>query len=541
MKGTFMSISSPRVRSAWLPASLVGVLLCSVSTTALAAPADAKLQAMQQQLDDMRAQLEFLRAAGSQDARLSAIQQQLDAMAAQLTDLKSGQDAAVGDIAVLKQAPPGAATTPSLPNGKPAFASADGRFTANVRAIVMMDGGKYFQKNNLGAAVAGRDLSEGVNFRRARLGVDGRLFKDFDYSLIYEFGGSGAEDPGRLYSFSVTYTALKPWRIQIGAYEPNIGLTAAVSTSQMPFLERASPAEVARNVAGGDSRVAFMLAGNDVVGAGDSGLAARWFISTGFTGNTISSISSAGAATAQPFDEQTAWIGRAAIAPFSTTTWQGHLGVNYQYVIHPNDSGPAATPRYVGQLRDRPELRLDGTRLIDTGAIDSRHVSVLGLEAGLSAGPFLIESEWFQYKIDRRLTTPTLLPNPSFKGWYVQGVWVLTGENRPYNPTEARFDAPKQLYNFNPAAGTWGAFELAARYSVVDLNYREGGLATPPVLGAVRGGEQRISTLGLNWYLNPTLRMMLDYQHVDIDRLNASGVQIGQKYNALAARAQLSF
>ena len=537
-----MAISTQRVRSAWLPAGLASLLLCSVATAAVAAPAsDSKLQAMQQQLDDMRVQLEAMRAAGAQDTRLTAIQQQLDAMASQLGELRSGQDAAVSDIAVLKQAPAGTVTTPTLPNGKPAFASADGRFTANIRAIVMMDGGKYFQKNNLGPAVGGRDLNEGVNFRRARIGVDGRLFKDFDYALIYEFGGSGAEDPGRLYDFSITYTALKPFRIKLGAYEPNIGLTAAVSTSQMPFLERSSPAEVARNVAGGDSRVAFQLTGNDVIGAGDTGLAARWFVSTAFTGNVISTISSAGSATAQPFDEQTAWIGRAAIAPFYSTSWQGHLGVNYQYVIHPNDAGPAATPRYVGQLRDRPELRLDGTRLIDTGALDARHVSVLGLEGGLSTGPFLIESEWFHYKIERRLTTPALLPNPSFKGWYVQGVWVLTGENRPYNAAEARFDAPKQLYNFNPAAGTWGAFEVAARYSVVDLNYREGALASAPVLGAIRGGEQKIRTLALNWYLNPTLRMMLDYQHVDIDRLNAAGVQIGQTYNAVAARAQLSF
>jgi hypothetical protein len=34
---------------------------------------------------------------------------------------------------------------------------------------------------------------------------------------------------------------------------------------------------------------------------------------------------------------------------------------------------------------------------------------------------------------------------------------------------------------------------------------------------------------------------MLDYQHVDIDRLNAAGAQAGQEYNAVAARAQVTF
>ena len=512
---------------------------------ALAAPAtgnDVKLQAMQRQLDDMRSQLDQMRSPGQQqDPRLSAIQQQLDAMAAQLAEMKTTQDSASTDIATLKQAPPGAFVTPTLSNGKPGLASADGRFTANIKAILMLDTGKYFQKDNLPAAVTNRDLNEGSNFRRARFGVDGRLYRDFDYSFIFEFGGSGAEDPGRLFEAAITYTGIKPLRITAGAFQPNIGLAAAVSTSQMPILERPSAAEIARNVAAGSARVGLQVAGSGVLGEGDSGLATRWFASTAVTGNTVPSISAAGSTTSQPADEQTAWLGRVAFAPYSTTDWQSHFGANYQYVIQPNDAGAAANVRYGVQLRDRPELRVDGARLIDTGLIDARHVTVIGLEAAFLKGPFTIESEYFRYKIDRR-TSGAVTPNdPHFSGWYVQGSWILTGETRPYNPVEARFDAPRVNYNFNPQAGTWGAFELAARYSMVDLNYREGNPGTAPVLGAVRGGEQTIGTLGLNWYLNPTIRFMVDYQRVKIDRLGATGLQVGQRYNAVAARGQVNF
>jgi phosphate-selective porin OprO/OprP len=548
-----MGMSLKRGAAAWVSASLAGVLLCGVSTTALAAPAsaatDAKLQTMQSQLDDLRAQLNQMRSAsGQQDPRLSAIQQQLEAMAAQLADMKAQQDTANASIATLQMAPQGAVTIPTLPNGKPALATADGRFTANIKAILMFDGGKYYQKNNLPPQVTNRDLNEGFNFRRARFGIDGKLFRDFDYSFIYEFGGSGQEDPGRLYEAAITYTYLKPFRIKVGAFEPNIGLAAAVSTSQMPLMERPAPAEVARNVAAGDSRVAFQVLANDVIGAGDTGIAARWLISSAYTANIIATGSSAASATVQPFDEQNAWIGRATIAPFSSTDWQAHLGVNYQYVIHPNDAsgnpvGAATGVRYPSQLRDRPELRLDGARLVDTGAIDSRHTSVLGFEGAFQTGPFMVEGEWFRYKIDRRFITTTTLPDPHFTGWYVMGSWILTGEPRVYNPVEARFDAPKLNYNFNPEAGTWGAFELAARYSDLDLNYHEGASGTTPAaaLGAVRGGEQKIYTFGLNWYLNPSMRVMLDYQHVDVDRLGATGLQVGQKYNAVAARGQVNF
>lgn len=539
----------------WIAATLAGVLLCSASGTALAAPSapsvpsaqDARLQAMQKQLDDLRGQLDALRAQQpAPDPRLAAIQQQLDAMAAQLAEMKTQQDAAAAGIATLQLPPQGAATAASLPNGRPALATADGRFTANLKVLVMLDGGKYFQKDALAPQVVGRDLNDGFNFRRARIGLDGKLFGDFDYSFIYEFGGSGQEDPGRLHEAFVAYTALKPFRFKVGAYEPNIGLAAAVVTGQMPILERPAPAEVARNVAAGDSRVAFQVQANDAIGAGDTGLAARWMVSTAYTANIIALGSSAATPTFQPFDEQSAWIGRATLAPYFGNDWQAHLGVNYQYVIHPNDvtGAPvgAATPnRYPVQLRDRPELRLDGTRLVDTGVIDSRHTSVLGLEAALLTGPFTLESEWFRYRIQRRFIAAPTLPDPHFSGWYIQGGWLLTGESRVYNPLEARIDAPKLTYSFNPEAGTWGAFELVGRYSDLDLNFRPGSEGSIPAPGAIRGGQQRIYTLGLNWYLNPTLRIMVDVQHVKIDRLGATGLQIGQSFNTLGARGQVSF
>lgn len=522
-----------RGAAAWISASLAGALLCSVSTAALAAPApsDAKLQAMQQQLDAMRAQLEALQAGGQQSAQLTAMQQQLDAFAAQLTEMKTQADTSSAAIATLQLPPAANAVTTTLSNGKPAFATADGRFTANIRAILMLDGGKYFQKDSLPASVTNRDLNDGLNFRRARIGFDGKLFTDFDYSFVYEFGGSGAEEAGRLYEASVTYTALKPFRLKVGAFEPNVNLAAATSTSQMPLLERPAPAEAARNVAAGDSRTAIQLSANDAIGS-ETGIAVRWLASGAFTGNTLGG--------AQQFDEQTAWIGRVALAPYSGVDWQAHFGGNIQYVYQPNDAiGPTGTGvRYPIQIRDRPELRLTGDRLVDTGAIDSANATVYGGEAAVQVRNFLLEGELFRYEIERRNST---LVNPHFKGWYVQGSWVLTGENRIYNPVEGRFDAPKQNYSFNPAAGTWGMFELAARYSVLDLNYREGlqRVATP--VGGIRGGEQKILSFGGNWYLNPSMRLMLNYQHVDIDRLTATGAQAGQKYDAVAARAQVTF
>jgi len=542
--------------------AFVALLMTSAATAAMAAPKshkhahakppaedprDAKMAAMQAQIDEMRAQMAQMVQAKSaeNDTKVAALQQQLDTVNTQLAEVKTAQTTTDADIITLKAPPP---VSVSLPNGKPAFASSDGRFTANIRAIVMFDAGKYFQKDNLPAQVTNRDLNDGTNFRRARFGIDGKLFKDFDYALIYEFGGSGAEDTGHIQEAWVQYTGWKPWRLKVGAFEPNIGLQAAVSTSQMIMMERPAPAEVARNVAAGDSRSAIQITGNGIWGEGDSGIATRWFASAALTGNTVGTLNSAASGfTAQPTDEQTGIIGRFALAPFSSTDWQAHIAINGQYVTQPNDAGASVTPRYPIQLRDRPELRIDGARLVDTGGIDAKTASVIGGEIGFSAHQFMLESEYFDYKIERRNTGVAQPSNPSFNGWYVQGAWVLTGENRPYNPAEARFDAPKMTYNFNPAAGTWGAFELAARYSDLDLNYHDCGAghaipASPaPCFDAVRGGEQKISSIGLNWYLNPSIRFMFDYLHVDVDRFNAAGLQVGQKYDAIAWRGQFTF
>ena len=67
----------------------------------------------------------------------------------------------------------------------------------------------------------------------------------------------------------------------------------------------------------------------------------------------------------------------------------------------------------------------------------------------------------------------------------------------------------------------------------------------------IRGGDQKIWTVGVNWYLNPIIRLMLDYEHVDVDRLSPNaavgayntpvGAQIGQTYNVIAIRTQAAF
>ena len=65
-----------------------------------------------------------------------------------------------------------------------------------------------------------RDFSEGFYFRRARFGVEGTIARDFNYRLLLELGGSGTEGPTRINDAWIAYTGLAPFTFQIGAFAP---------------------------------------------------------------------------------------------------------------------------------------------------------------------------------------------------------------------------------------------------------------------------------------------------------------------------------
>lgn len=479
-------------------------------------------------------------------ARIQALEDEVNALQAQISDLKAATSANFKDVR--DQASSQTAVT--LPNGRPSLASADARFTANLHSVIQFDAANYFQREPgptsvdlrrggaAGDTAHARDLNSGTNFRRARLGMDGKVFGDFDYNVLLDFGGGGgAEDAGRIQELWLQYSGWKPWHFRIGAFAPLEGLEDANSTNGMPFLERPAPVDVARGLAGGDYRTGAQAWAN-----GD-----HWLVSGAVTGNLVSTINSTGSATGQNFDEQLGLVGRLAATPLHGADWLVHVGVNGSYVARVADAaGPdTAAGRYTIQFRERPELRVDGTRLVDASAIEAKHAYTGGLELAAQKKNFYIEGEAFRYGLERR---NSLLPDPHFSGFYVEGSWILTGETRRYNPATASFDAPPVTNGFN-GKDKWGALEAALRYSDLDLNYDQGSQAAATPADGVRGGEQKIWTAGLNWYLNPVVRFMLDFQDVTIERLSPNavtfltpvGAQVGQHYHAVALRSQLAF
>jgi phosphate-selective porin OprO/OprP len=88
---------------------------------------------------------------------------------------------------------------------------------------------------------------------------------------------------------------------------------------------------------------------------------------------------------------------------------------------------------------------------------------------------FMFRAEFFRAKWDRISNK-----NPTFKGFYMQASWILTGETFKY--TQGKF---LRVRPQNPR----GAWEAAVRFSRVDLNDQ-----------TITGGEQKNLTLAVNWY-----------------------------------------
>ena len=489
------------------------------------------------------AQAQTTASPADQQARIEALEAQLQALAAQIADLKTTTAAGIKEVRAAQ-----GATTVSLANGRPTISTGDGAFSVAVRGIFQADAAYYDQAsagplasdrrrgsfNDAAENDRARDLSDGVNIRRARLGVEGKLFGAFDYNMIYDFGGSGAEEAGKISSAWLQYSGY-PVKLRAGVYAPVTSLEDAANNTGSLFAERASVAETVRGLAGGDGRAAIGLLSNG----------ARWNASLSLTGNVV---------TTQTFDEQVGLVGRVAYVPLKGRDWLIHVGANANLILSPAATGPdvastGGAPSAI-RLRDRPELRVDGARLIDTGSIDADSVSAYGLEFGAQRKNLYLQAEYFDISVERRASA---LPDPGFDGWYVQAGWTLTGEARRYSTATAGFDSPRPAKAFDPKKNQWGAVELGVRYSNFDLNALAGAPGTAPVAGAIRGGEQNILSLGLNWYLNNAVSVSAAYRNVEVRRLSpggtafvagstpAAGTEVGQDLNIWSLRTQYAF
>jgi phosphate-selective porin OprO/OprP len=360
--------------------------------------------------------------------------------------------------------------------------SRDGRFKFQLTGRIMNDWA-VFSADSDTEAFFNENFGSGTEFRRARLGLGGTIYDVLDFKAEYDFADGDAD-------FKDMYVGLRKLpvigHIKVGHKKEPFSLEDQTSSKYITFMERALPTVFAPGYNTGVLFHNVELDGRLFWGVG--GFRETDDFGEGFGEEDEYNITAR--VTGLPWYEQEG--GRLL-----------HLGISYSHKFGDGDEG--ATVRF----RQRPEAHLSPVRFVDTTDIPTDGVDLVTPEAALVFGPFSAQGEYFHASVDRVNGSDV-----DFDGFYLFVSYFLTGEHRSYSKTKGAFDRvkPKKNFGLGKERG-WGAWEIAARYSNLDLTD-----------GSISGGELHDFTLGVNWYLYPNARIMGNYIFADLDDVGETSI-----------------
>jgi len=309
------------------------------------------------------------------------------------------------------------------------------------------------------------ELEDGTEFRAARLGVEGKLYETVGYKAEFDFSQGGETEFKNVY---MTLEDTAVGEVRAGHFKEPFSLEQLTSARFITFMER-SLAD------------AFSPAFNSGFAIFDHNEAKTMAWSGGLFRTTDNFAKATG-------DGEYGYTARLSGTPVMSDEGAKlvHLGVGASY----RTDGSV-------RFRSRPEAHLLN-QPADSGTIVADSTLLTGLEAAWVGGPLSAQAEYQQAAV----SGGSGAQDADYSGAYFFVSWFVTGEHRAYKPAYGAFDRVKPHENFGAGSG---AVELAARYSLLDL---DDGPSTDKMNDA---------TLGVNWYLNPNTRVMLNLVHSEFD------------------------
>lgn len=322
-------------------------------------------------------------------------------------------------------------------------------------------------------------MGSGADVSSARISINGKIESSWDYVLQYELTGSGS-----IKNAWLRYRLSDSKKIKLGQFQEPFSLEALTSSRYTTFIDRALPNAFAPGYH---------------VGAGFEQSGRIFKLNAGLFGEA------AGTNTANEGKDGWGATARVTVAPVHQDQNVLHLGMSGSY--------RKASSEQTVRFRTHPESSVTTVYLVNTDKITDvdRH-SLLGVEGAWVSGRWTLQSEYMHTVVKRSQGSELV-----FNGGYLFASWFVTGESRPYSENSGTFG------RINPKGG--GAWELAARYSYLDLTD-----------GAIHGGVERNTTLGVNYYFNPYIRCMADYVLIKVKSGTGS-----EHSSALLARLQFYF
>jgi len=327
------------------------------------------------------------------------------------------------------------------------------------------------------------NFGSGTELRQGRLHVKGRLYKNLVFMAQYDFAGGDVNFKDTWIGFEdLPYVG----NLKLGHFKEPFSLEELTSRKFMTFMERSLPGQPGRSFVPARNTGVMLY---DTAWKKNMTWAIGGFRETDSYGNDFGDNEGYNLTT------------RLTAAPIYADNGKKvlHMGLAYSHKWLDDNA--------TDSFKARPESHLT-TDFVDTANIHASNVDLLGSELAMVYGPFSLQGEYMHGFVDSEDSGDL-----EFNGYYAQGSYFLTGEHRNYSKSSGAFGRGKLKEKFSIQEGGTGAWEIALRYSDVDLNDKD-----------IHAGEMEDYTVGLNWYLYSNLRIMFDYIYADLENYGSSNI-----------------
>lgn len=349
------------------------------------------------------------------------------------------------------------------------------------------------------------NLQDGGLLRRARVRLEGTLYRNIDFLAEYDFANSVENDtssgsPQTIGSPSINNAWIGVHQvpilgsIKVGWMNEPLGMENFMSSRFLPFMER-MPANLLYNSPG--------ILAHDV-SADERG---TWQLGIFHPQNNNYGFGYG--------DGQYAYTGR--------TTWLPWYACKGEQLIH---LGLSASHRHLNEdevrFRGRPSVRTMPSTVLpslaDTGNIGGINEDIFGVEFAGVWGSWSWQAEYFANYVHDAIYPNSAAGVPQgtlfYQSAYVEALYFLTGEHQPYNKTDGTFTRVEPHSNFTWGGPGLGAWQVGIRYAYIDLQNK-----------GVNGATLHDITLGLNWFINSQTKVQwnLAIDHRDSTPAGSSG------------------
>ena len=377
--------------------------------------------------------------------------------------------------------------------------SGDGANELRLRGLLQADS-RWYGDSQVGST------ADTFLLRRVRPTVEGKFAGIYGFRITPDFAGSATS----LVDAYVDGNFTDPFKVRVGRFKPPFGLERLQSGADLAFNERAFPTNLAPNRDNGVQIFGDVFAGTTEyqIGAFNGAIDNTVGITDNNNGKDFFA-----RVFAQPFKNSDL----AALKGFG-------IGVAY-------GSGTQRGSGAVGNS-SLPTFLTPGQQTFAsyaTGVFANGDRERISPQFYYYYGPLGVLGEYVVSKQDVSLGAATLKVEND--AWQVLLSWVVFGGDASF-----RGVTPKNSFDW--ATGTWGALELVARYSELNI---EDDAFTAGLLSLTSSAKKAHDVgAGVNWYLNRNVKLQVNYDQSSFDGGAAAGTdRIDEK--VLFTRVQVAY